>query len=251
MTESLLLTPCRSGTASLDWDGMRLVRSGVRAGAICATLLLLAGCGSSSKRTDPRLGAPVVTRSATVKSDDGKSAKVLITVYRPARAGKIPRLPYSGKSENVCHVKLATDVVIPIGVRIVNTTPKLAPPLMLSLAVDTSRIAPASPYKANDELVEGSAVYPDGATCHFAGADYIDRIFLVQWKRGPTTGAAVTQDFVLVGHDYYSRKYPAGDPTYFKGLRLVPALDFGLDSDRLLGTLPRTTPIAPISVVPS
>jgi hypothetical protein len=222
---------------------------GVHAGTVVALLLLLAGCGSGS---DAKLGAPTVTRSATVKSADGKSADVLVKVYRPAQASKIPPLPYTGRMKTSCRVTPATDVVIPISVKIVNRTPKLRPPLEFFLAADFSELAKASPYRANVDLVEGDLVPPGGLSiCHVADEDFLQRLFLIEWREAPKTGEAATYDFFLVGHDYYSQKYPMGNPLYFKGFKLVPNLVFGLERDRALGTLRRTTPIPPMAVVPS
>src|SRR5439155_26099960 len=186
------------------------------------------------------------------KSTDGKSAEVLINVYRPARANKIPPLPYTGRTKTSCRVKPATDVVIPISVRIVNRTPKLRPPLEFFLAADFSELAKASPYRANVDLVEGDLVVPGGLSkCHVADEDFLQRLFLLEWREAPKTGEEATYDFFLVGHDYYSQKYPMGNPVYFKGFKLVPNLSFGLEQDRNQRTLRRTTPIPPIAVVPS
>jgi hypothetical protein len=230
------------------------VRGGLRAGAISALLALLVGCGSSTKHTGAQLGPPVLVRSATVKSTDGKSAKVVVSVYRRARASKIPTLPYTGRNKTYCRVNPAKDVAIPIGVKVVNTTPKARPPLDFSLALDQPAAvrAAGSAYARNVDMIQADIVYPGGSSGCVAGdEDYLHRYFVLEQREAPKTGDELTYDFFLVGHRYYSRKHPRGDPMYWRGFKLVPHLVFGLELDRRSGTLSRTTPIAPITVAAS
>ena len=61
------------------------------------------------------------------------------------------------------------------------------------------------------------------------------RMIDASWAQLAAGNGSADLDFYLVGQGYYSPATPSGDPHFFEGLKLAPALDFGPQGSQTAG----------------
>jgi hypothetical protein len=203
--------------------GSTLATGGVPPTTPTSPTTLTAGSGGAG------IGRPVITEDVRVRSTNGYTADLSIDVYAPARGASLPALPYSHRSQiAACNFDQQADVAIPIAIKITNTTPSFSSPLNLDLSPDTENLSPQSPYAQNIDVIDADFDLSSGPACYSAsGATTQGHIASITWADGPAPRSNVWTDFFLIGHGYFSPAHPTGDPTFFRGFEIIPALWFG------------------------
>ncbi len=168
-----------------------------------------AGTATPTPPTPPA-STPTAALTFSGKTPEGYSARVTIAGYHFAPATRLPALPFSGrKTLAACRADATTDVVIPIGLTFVNTTPKF--PAALGARGYLNWTENGQEYVELDNA--------DGS-CQEPGRSAEPWQYQIAWTPIPS-GKADRADFFLVVHGYYSPAHPTGDPAFLRTITLL------------------------------
>ena len=117
------LTSCGNSSSSSPPSGPKTSPATTPAAPPAAPSTAAATTSTTQASTNSAvLGEPVNKQTIALASTDGYTGKVFVEIYPPARASSPPPLPASGRSTVSCPVNGSGDALIPIVVRVLNTT---------------------------------------------------------------------------------------------------------------------------------
>jgi hypothetical protein len=172
------------------------------------------------------LGSPVHTLAFTGTNANGYTMAVQMASYAPHRLSSLPGLPFSGRRSLVaCQANTQTDVAIPIAVTVKNTTRSFAETIIVHL--DPLTIPDGYPVEFGG--LGGLSIFGDldfgspQCTNPTGPNGAPDGLLFDNWT--VASGGVLRLDFYVIVQNYFTPKYPNGNPSTLRQVAIAPTID--------------------------